>query len=139
MMYLLDTCVISEIIKPIPELKVVNWIKSKEPEVLFLSVFTISEIMRGIERLDATKRRSKLEQWLDDIKTVYKGKTLDFDIESAEIWGKMRGRADKTGAPISPFDSQIAAIAIKHGLIIATRNINDFDRTGVELFNPWAK
>ncbi len=95
MKYLLDTCVISELIKTEPEISVINWLNSINEEDVYLSVLTIGEIQKGIEKLPASKRKEKLQIWLDsDLQQRFNGRIIDINNEIALCWGKIQGAAE---------------------------------------------
>lgn len=135
--YLLDTCVISELTRPNPDQNVVAWLVEQLPENLFLSAITTGEIRRGIDRLPVSKRRNAIENWFDKLKSQYSERVLSFDLITSERWGHLKADTERSGEPRSDTDVQIAATAIQHGHILATRNVKDFKVTGVAIYNPW--
>lgn len=137
--FLLDTNVISEIIKPKPSLKVVRWLESTEEELLFLSVLTIGEIRKGIEMHPDSRRRGKLEAFLASaVRKRFQDRILPIDDAVAERWGVLSARAKAAGSHVLPvIDGLLAATALHHGLTFVTRNSTDVEATGVTLFNPW--
>ena len=136
MSYLVDTNIYSEPVKPKPESKVVDWLRKHEHE-LYVSTITIGEIRRGIERLPEGKRKTQLRAWLQSICDCMKGRVLSFNISTAHVWGQLKAQWDKAGVSAPSLDSQIAATAHRHGLIVVTRNTSDFDKTGVKTLNPF--
>ena len=138
MNYLLDTCVISEMIKSNPNRNVINWITSCQENSFYLSVLTIGEIQKGISKLSESKRKNELQSWIDnELRERFSGKILDINTEVAKVWGKIQGNSEKQGITIPAIDSLIAATGIFYGLIVVTRNIVDMENTGVSLLNPW--
>ena len=138
MTYLLDTCVISELIKKEPNFNVVKWISNVEETDLFISVFTIGEIYKGIERLPDGKRKDRLHKWVAyDLKKRFKNRIINFDLKTAAIWGKIQANSELSGHKMPVIDSLIAATGILNNLIIVTRNTKDMGNREVELFNPW--
>ncbi|MGA1865566.1 MAG: type II toxin-antitoxin system VapC family toxin [bacterium] len=138
MNYLLDTCVISEMIKSNPNRNVINWITSCQENSFYLSALTIGEIQKGISKLSESKRKNELQSWIDnELRERFLGKILDINIEVAKVWGKIQGNSEKQGVTIPAIDSLIAATGIFYGLIVVTRNIIDMENTGVSLLNPW--
>jgi toxin FitB len=136
---LLDTCVLSEFTHRKPELKVAAWLDAAVNEELFLSAITIGEIKDGIDRLPESQRKSELLVWLNDgLIKRFGQRILPIDIQTMLVWGSLRARLAKLGQPMPVLDSLIAATAIQHNLIIATRNLADFSACGVQLTNPWA-
>jgi tRNA(fMet)-specific endonuclease VapC len=136
--YLLDTNVISELVAPQPNVNVVRWIESIAPESVFLSVITVGELRRGIEKLRDSRRKSKLSEWLSaDLMVRFADHLLPIDVKVALTWGEVVALAEKQGKPIPAIDSLIAATAVSGGLTLVTRNVQDFRATGVSLLNPW--
>ncbi|MBX3293599.1 MAG: type II toxin-antitoxin system VapC family toxin [Acidobacteria bacterium] len=137
MAFLLDTCVVSELTKHHPEPNVTEWFSRQTPESLFLSSITTGEIRRGIERLPISRRRNSIESWFWSLKDEYISRIVSFDMVASEIWGRLKADSEKLGMRKSDTDLQIAAIAIQHGHVLATRNIKDFRDTGVNIIDPW--
>jgi len=138
MKYLLDTCVISEIIKQKPSGKVTKWIKNEDETNFFISVLTIGELHKGIEKLSESKRKGKLHNWVEnDLKERFWNKIIDIDIQVAMIWGKIQGMTERVGKPMLAIDSLIAATGITHHLTVVTRNTSDMKESGAVLLNPW--
>jgi toxin FitB len=132
-----DTDVFSEPVKPRPDPKVVAWLREHESE-LYVSTVTIGEIRRGIERLDEGKRKIELRAWLQGLCDSLKGRVLSFNTSTAHIWGQLKAGWDKSGVVVPSLDSQLAATAQRHQLILVTRNRAHFERTGVPVLNPFA-
>jgi predicted nucleic acid-binding protein len=131
--FLLDTNVISELIKPRAAPKVTMWIDTTDEELLFLSVLTLGEIRKGVVLLPRSARRTSLEAWLSkDLPLRFSGRILNIDPEVADRWGHLSG-----GANVAVIDGLLAASAIQHNLTLVTRNTKDVAATGVSLFNPW--
>lgn len=139
MKYLLDTCVISELTKERPEKKVIQWLEEQRSYDLFLSVITIGELRKGIEKLEQSKRKTLLSEWLDTLISEYNDRILSIDLECVSSWAVITARSEKTGLPLSAIDSLIAAQASYHELTIVTRNIADFKASGIGIFNPWGQ
>lgn len=138
MRYLLDTNVISELVATKPNLQVVNWIDCLDPDDVYLSVITIGEIRKGIEKLPESKRRARLLAWLvDDLLLRFDEHILNLDVDVALTWGELTGRLARSGMSLAAVDSLIAAIALTHNCSLATRNESDFKATGVVIVNPW--
>ena len=138
--YLLDTNVISELMKARPARSVADWIVSTPEELLHLSVITIGEIRKGIDLLDEDEpRRGALQSWLDhDLRVRFAGRLLSFDEWVAERWGQLEALAKRQRVTLPTIDAQLAATALHHGLTFVTRNTADVRLTGVPLFNPWS-
>ena len=133
----MDTNVFSEPVKPKPDAKVVAWLREHESQ-LYVSTITIGEIRRGIERLSSGKRKTQLRAWLQALCDCMKGRVLSFNTSTAHVWGQLKAQWDRAGIAIPSLDSQLAATARRHELILVTRNTSDFGKTGVKLLNPFA-
>ena len=137
MNYLLDTCVISELVKPSPNAGVVDWLNGTPTERLNLCVITIGEIRRGLTKLPDTKRKDRLTNWLNTLLEDYQNRIYPISLTVAENWGIIQGNAEKNGRPMSTLDSLIAAIAYTHNLVLITRNERDFEASNLPIQNPW--
>lgn len=139
--FLLDTNVISELMKPRPNRRVAQWVDSTPEDLLFLSVITIGDVRKGIDLLpDADPRRGVLQSWLDrDLRVRFAGRLLSFDDAVAERWGHLEALAKLRRHTVPTIDAQLAATALQHGLTFATRNTAHLRSTGVPLFNPWSE
>ena len=138
MRYLLDTCVISELIKKKPDKKVIEWIGGCAEEMLFLSVLTIGEIQKGIARLSEESRKASLQSWLDtQLRERFSDRIFAITEDVALTWGIIQGEAELKGKPLPTIDGLIGATAICNNLTIATRNEKDILRSGARIFNPW--
>jgi predicted nucleic acid-binding protein len=138
MKYLLDTCVISEIVSKQPNPKVVEFVDSLDPDDVYLSVITIGEIAKGIEKLPKSKRKQELHAWLaEDLLVRFDGKIIPLGTDVLLKWGILNARLESVGKMLPAMDSLIAATAVVHDLILITRNVNDFENTGIEIVNPW--
>ncbi|AFY58844.1 putative nucleic acid-binding protein, contains PIN domain [Rivularia sp. PCC 7116] len=138
MKYLLDTCVIYELVAKKPSKKVIDWIDNIEQENIYLSVITIGEIRKGIEKLPESKRKTNLQQWLNDELLIrFQGKILVIDTDVILVWGELTGRLDIEGKRMPAIDSLIAAIAIHNNCSLVTRNEYDFKDVGLSIVNPW--
>lgn len=136
--FLLDTNVISELIKSEPDGNVLRWINETDETVLFLSVLTLGEIRNGIERLNSGKRRGRLESWLRvDLRLRFQDRILTVDEAIAERWGALSATAAKKGRPVPVIDGLLAATALHHDLMLVTRNDRDVSGTGVPTLDPW--
>jgi predicted nucleic acid-binding protein len=138
MKYLLDTCIISELIKKSPSPKVVEWVSKIEENSLFISVFTIGEIHKGIEKLPQGRKKDELHQWVkDDLHERFKNRIMPFDLHTATIWGQIQAHSETSGKPLPAIDGLIAATGIAYDLTVVTRNTTDMEGSGVALLNPW--
>ncbi len=138
MNYLLDTCVISELLKPRPSQKVVTWIDSIEEEKLYISVITIGEFEKGISKLPSSSKKDRISDWLnEDLLIRFKGRILDLDVNTLIKWGQMVANLENQGRKIPAVDSLITATVLQHDLCLVTRNIQDFQNCGIKILNPW--
>ncbi|HYN28120.1 MAG TPA: type II toxin-antitoxin system VapC family toxin [Burkholderiales bacterium] len=138
MSFLLDTSVISELVKAAPDNNVIEWLKRTDEASLYLSVLTIGEIEKGIAKLPESSRREKLETWVRrDLADRFRERLLAIDGTVAATWGRLAGEAEARGEPLPVIDVLIAATSLAHDLTVATRNIGDFERCGARCFNPW--
>lgn len=137
-MIVLDTNVISEIFRPTPEVRVVDWLGSLTSEVAITSV-TLAELLAGVRRLPSSRRKEVLTDRIEAALEPYRGSrsVLPFDDLAADRYADVFVARESAGSPISTADAQIAAICLAHGATCATRNVKDFAHTGVELFDPW--
>jgi predicted nucleic acid-binding protein len=137
--FLLDTNVISELIKANPEPKVTRWIENTDETLLYLSVLTLGEIRKGISFLPQSRRRVALEAWLDrDLSLRFSDRILPVDKQVADRWGRIAGSAAARKSPLPVIDGMFAATAQHHNLTLVTRNVRDIAATGVPIFDPWA-
>jgi len=138
MNYLLDTCVISELIARKPNPRVVAWVDSVDESRLYLSVIAIGEIRKGIEKLTNAERRAELREWLDNELLVrFAGRIVALDVGVMLRWGELVGSLERAGQMMPAMDSLIAATALHGGLGLVTRNEEDFQHAGVTIVNPW--
>jgi toxin FitB len=136
--YLLDTNVISELVKPVPDANVVARVRAVDENCLYLSVLSFGEIRRGIERLRQGPRRERLRQWLEiDLTDRFEGRVLGIDRHVAEIWGVIMARGAAPSVRLPTVSTLIAATAERHGMVVATRNLRDFAHAAVAAINPW--
>jgi len=136
--YLIDTNVISELIRPTPEPMVELWFKKADPASLFSSVVTWGEIRLGVENMPASRRRNEIEMWLaTGLPKWFGANLLPVTKEIADQWGRTTATARQSGITIATADGLIAATAIEHGLTLVTRNVRDFVHLGVAFFDPW--
>jgi predicted nucleic acid-binding protein len=136
--FLLDTNVISELIKPSPELRVVKWIEATDENLLKLSVLTFGEIRKGIDSLPHRLRRTALESWLShDLAIRFANRILAIDRAVADRWGQIAARAHAAKQMLPVIDGMLAATALHHNLTFVTRNAKDVAITGAPIFNPW--
>jgi predicted nucleic acid-binding protein len=135
--FLLDTNIISELVRPRPEAKVVHWVAARDENLLHLSVLTIGEIRKGIDLVKDNSRRVALEAWIDgDLALRFEGRILPIDLDIADRWGRLAAQTN-TKRPLPVIDGLLAATALHHNLTFVTRNTKDVEASGVPLFNPW--
>ena len=134
MNFLLDTVVLSELRKAQPSRKVVQWIKAQKVDSLFISVVSIGEIERGIERARKADAvfAAELDHWLETLLSLYADRVLQVSANAARLWGRLSAKLGHEGA-----DLLIAATALSHGATVVTRNVKHFVPTGVRVFNPF--
>jgi toxin FitB len=136
--FLLDTNCISEIVRLKPEPRVVDWMEAVDEALLYLSVLTLGEIRKGLAVLPQSKRRTRLETWLEvELQARFSGRILAIDGAVADRWGLLAGDAKRKGKALSTIDGLLAATALRHNLTIVSRNISDFTKTRVPVLNPW--
>jgi tRNA(fMet)-specific endonuclease VapC len=139
MNYLLDTNVISELVTKQPNPKVVAWIDALDPAAVYLSVVTIGEIRKGIEKLASSPRKDTISAWLEyDLLTRFDGRIASITTNVMLRWGALVGQLELQGRIVAAIDSLIAAIALEGDFTLATRNEQDFQGTGVRIINPWS-
>ena len=138
MNYLLDTCVISELVKPAADEKVTSWISSGFEETIHLSVITIGEIQKGITKLAASAKKHQLQRWLDnDLINRFENRIVPIDQKVARMWGKILAQGEKKGRQIPAIDGLIAATCLAYDMTVVTRNVSDMQVDGLSVFNPW--
>lgn len=140
MKLLLDTCVISEFIKPAPNAGLVAWIREQSELTLYISAVSLGEIQEGIAALHPSAKRTKLQAWLDgDLRRRFSGRVLMVCDDVCIIWGHIRAQSAKRGNTLSKMDALIAASALFHKAAVVTRNVDDFKSvTGLNLIKPWS-
>ena len=137
MRYLLDTCVLSELVKSTPESRVLQWFEARKAPELFISAMTWGELQRGVTRLPKSKRRSELTRWLEQLLIGFEDRILAFDQNVSVAWAHMMVMTEKQGKSMAAFDSIIAATARAHDCKLVTRNVRDFAVAGIDVLNPW--
>jgi predicted nucleic acid-binding protein len=137
MRYLLDTNIISNIVKPVPSDSLVGWMAEQIDEDLFIASLTVAEIRRGILEKPAGRKRDQLEVWFagpEGPSTLFAGRVLPFDEKAGLVWARLMAEGTAAGRPRSALDTIIAAVAEANGCIVVTDNERDF--AGVEVLNP---
>jgi len=136
--FLLDTNIPSELTYPKPSPQVERWLEEVEDEQLFISVISLAEICKGIAKLPDSKKRTQLQEWLDNtLRPWFAGRILPITEPIAEQMGRWAGEGEVRGRTITMADGLIAATALEHHLTVVTRNVKDFAGFGVPIFNPW--
>ena len=137
-MILLDTNVVSEVMKARPAEAVVAWLNGQDSEKLYVSVITIGEIAYGLHILPDGKRRSGLRERFERfVALAFDRRVLAYDESAARIYGELMGDRKELGLPMSMPAGQIAAIARRNHLAVATRNVLDFEHCGIDVLNPF--
>jgi len=137
-MIVLDTNVLSEVMRIKPDSRVMDWLNSQASDELFLAAISVAEILYGIARLPDGKRKESLrEMALTTFKEDFDGRILAFDETTATHYADLVADRECNGRPISMADAQIAAICVTHGATLATRNTRDFVALGLSLIDPW--
>lgn len=138
MSFLLDTNLLSEIVKPVPNHGVAAWLADADEADLYLSVVTMAELRYGAERLPLSRRRHQLESWLtQEVQPRFYGRTFVVDESIAGAWGKIMAGRDAAGRPLAPLDGFLAATCAVHDLALVTRNVADFEGSVERIVNPW--
>jgi predicted nucleic acid-binding protein len=136
-MIILDTNVVSEIMRPVPQQEVMKWFATQFSEDVHVTAVTMAEVLFGIQLLPAGQRRAALQAGADKTFAVFAGHILPFDDRAAHEFSILASTRQKRGRPISEFDAQMAAIARANHATLATRNTDDFQGCEVQLVNPW--
>lgn len=134
---LIDTCVLSEVQRKKGHPGVRKKLEALAEEDIFLSVLTLGELRKGIDKLKASARKTALSEWFEQILATSKDRILPVDSETAIIWGEITAKAGRKGKTLPAIDGLLAATALRHGLHLMTRNVADFETTGALLSNPW--
>jgi toxin FitB len=137
--FLLDTNVVSELVRPRPNPGLVEWLAERDEDRVFLSVVTLAELRYGIARLPVGRRRRSLEEWLrGELLQRFDGRILPIDDDVALTWGDVTAECAAVGRPIEAMDGLVAATARVHALELVTRNGSDFEAALISVHNPWA-
>ena len=137
-MILLDTNVVSEMMKPEPAPRVMQWLRGFDPEAVFTSTITAAELLAGVQIMpDGKRRRGIVEGTHHMLNVIFAERMLPFDLPAAEHYAILYAHRRQIGARIEPMDGQIAAIARANGMALATRNVKHFRECGVEIIDPW--
>ena len=137
-MIVLDTNVVSEMMRPAPHLTVLNWLNAQVADELWLNSIVVSELLFGIARLPSGARKRQLAgTFVAMLEQDFAGRILSFDLEAAVIYAELAAGREAKGRPVAMADAQIAAIGLAQGAKLATRNVKHFDGLGLVLVNPW--
>jgi predicted nucleic acid-binding protein len=135
MSYLIDTCALSELVAARPDENVISWFESAPQESLYMSVLSLGEIRKGVEKLSHGRRHNQILSWLEhDLPRWFEDRMLPIDNQVADEWGRLQSKVERT---LPAIDSLIAATALFHRLVLVTRNVKDFDLPDVDVLNPW--
>lgn len=138
-MFLLDTNVISEWVRPNPNASVIRWHQEADEDQVFLSVASFAEIRNGLERMPGGRRRDALATWLvSDLPRRFSGRIIPIDLQIADMWGVFMARVQNIGVALSAMDAFFAATAKAHSLTLVTRNVRDFRALEISLLDPWS-
>jgi hypothetical protein len=133
--YLIDTCALSELVSSKPDENVVTWFESTSQTGLYLSVLSLGEIRKGVEKMPQGRRRNQILSWLEhDLPLWFEDRMLPVDWHVADEWGRLLSKVDRT---LPAIDSLIAATSLYHRLTVVTRNVKDFDLPDIDTLNPW--
>ena len=138
-MIVLDTNVISEVMRPRPEPAVQRWLNAQVAETLYLPSIGLAELLFGVAALATGARKARLASLLDTLTAMFAGRVLPFDERAARAYAEMAAAARTAGRELAISDGYIAATASSRGFAVATRNTSDFDAAGVALINPWQR
>ena len=138
MRFLLDTNVLSELVRTAPAPSVVRWVSAAPPLELAISVLTIGELAKGVALRTPGRRRDALHKWFDtELPRQFLGRLLEVDAAVATIWGRLSAEGAKRGRALPVIDGLLLATAAAHGLTLVTRNERDCAGRGVDIVNPW--
>jgi len=138
-MIVIDTNVASELMRPTPDTRVVAWMRAQDGSELYTTSITVAEIGYGVERLPEGARKALLKATAAQAFSAFTEHVLAFDADAASLYGTIVTARERDGAPIEGFDAQIAAICRRHAATLATRNVTDFEQTGVDIVDPWSE
>ena len=138
-MIILDTNVLSEVMRPLPTAEVLRWLATHPASRLFTTAITQAEILYGLELLPRGKRRAALQSAVEAMfEEDFADRILPFDSDAARVFPQIAASRRAAGRPITQWDAQIAAIAGSRGAALATRNTGDFEHCGITVLNPWS-
>jgi predicted nucleic acid-binding protein len=134
---IVDTNVVSELMRPVPSLALATWVRSHGATELYTTSITLAEIVYGIERLRHGRRKDLLRTAANDVFSAFAEHVLAFDMPAAAECARIVTHRKHAGLPIDSFDAQIAAVCRMHDAALATRNVKDFHDTGIHVVDPW--
>lgn len=136
--FLLDTNVLSVLVQPLPDPRVVQWVQAQPAVALGISVLAIGEIEKGIERLAPGKRKDELRDWAHfDLPELFRDRLYQVDLAVARHWGRLDAAGRSIGRPLPVVDGLMLATAARHDLVLVTRNVSDCAQRGVPVFDPF--
>lgn len=138
-MIVLDTNVVSEAMKPAPDPGVMSWLTSVPMSSVRLTVVTVAELLKGVFQLPEGHRRDAVQEHVEIVLAAYNGKLLDVDARTAPYFADIVTKRDREGRPIGVMDAWIAAVCRLHDVPLVTRNVKDFEGTGIAVINPWSQ
>jgi predicted nucleic acid-binding protein len=134
----LDTNVVSELMRPVPDRNMLKWLDAQSPDTLWLTSVNVAELLFGIARLAQGARKRTMAQTVATmLEEDFSHQILNFDVEAAAVFATMAAQRERQGQPVSLADGQIAAICLTHKTSLATRNTRHFEGLGLQLLNPW--
>ena len=137
-MIVLDTNVVSELMRPVPNPAVLAWVDAQPDQDLWLSSVVVSELLYGLARLPSGARRAQLTQAVEEMLAEdFGGRVLAFDLPAAVVYADLVSTREQLGQPLAMADAQIAATCLAHGAQLATRNVRHFEALGLNWVNPW--
>lgn len=137
-MIVLDTNVLSELMRRRPAARVVGWVDEQDASALVITAVTVADLLYGVARLADGARKTKLAAAVDAlVREDFAGRVLPLDAAAAAHYAELVAERDRNGRPVSVSDGQIAAICRSHDAHLATRNVRDFDATGITVLDPW--
>ncbi len=137
MSFIIDTCVISELTKKVPDKNVLTWFENCPEDQIFISSLTLGEIQYGIEMLLEGKKKINLMVWYDELLETYKDSTLPVNNNISIRWGHERARLQKKGVHLPIIDGLIACTAVEYNYTLVTRDISEIEAIDVRFINPW--
>lgn len=136
-MIVLDTNVLSELLQPVPDERVVGWVAQLPHRQRRITVITAAELLQGVLVLPQGRRRDQLNAAVDGVLATFRGGVLEADQRAAPYFADIRATRRRLGRPIGSMDAWIAAICRRHDVPLVTRNVRDFEGTGIAVLNPW--